>query len=99
MMQILNKVFRHKFVEIGDSSLNREKGARPLFRRLLFWNKIGKAPISLVNRNKGNRSSSLLCENRKEMGTDPSLKKVACPLFFPVLPRAYRLLDLTKTRG
>jgi len=89
MMQILNKVFRHEFVE---------KGGRPP-----FWNKIGKAPISLGIRNKGNRDSSILCENRKEIATVPSLKKVACPLFpalfSPVLPCAYRLLDLTKTRG
>jgi len=62
-MQISNKAFRHNFVEIGGSSLNREKGARPLFRRLLFWNITGKAPISLVNRNKGNGARPLFSPN------------------------------------
>ncbi len=87
MMQISNKVFRHKSLEKGD---------RLLFCRLLFW--VRKESIL-----KTNGDSSLLCENRKEIGTIPSLKKVACPLFMssfsPVLPRAYRLLDLTKIRG
>ena len=69
MMQILNKVFRHKFVE--------KRG------RLLFWSKKRRASILLVSRNKGNRSSSLLCENRKEMGTVLSLTKGACSLFPP----------------
>lgn len=40
MLQILKKVFRHKFLENGD---------RPLFRRLFFWNKKGRVPILLVN--------------------------------------------------
>ncbi len=72
MMQISNEVFM-------------ENGDRPLFRRLLFWNKKGRAPILLVN--------------GKERATVPSMKKGDRPLFSPVLPLAYRLLDLTKIRG
>jgi len=53
--------------------------------RLLFWNIIRRFPILLVN--------------GKERATVPSLKKVACPLFSPVLHLACRLLDLTNTRG
>ncbi len=71
MMQVSNKVFRHKFLENGD--------------RPLFWNKKGRGPILLVN--------------GKERATVPSMKKGDRPLFFPVLPLAYRLLDLTKIRG
>ncbi len=71
MMQIENKVFRHRFLQ--------------KWGRLLFWNIIRRFPILLVN--------------GKEKVTVPSLKKVACPLFIPVLHFAYRLLDLTKTRG
>ena len=71
MMQISNKVFRHKYLENGD--------------RPLFWNIIRRFPISVLN--------------GKERATVASLKKGACPVFSPVLPRAYRLLDLTKTRG
>jgi hypothetical protein len=76
MMQISNKVFRHKSLENED---------RSLFRRLLFWNKKGRAPVLLVN--------------GKERATVPFMKKGERPLFFPVLPCAYRLLDLTKIRG
>jgi hypothetical protein len=72
MMQISNKVFM-------------EKEDRPLFHRLLFWNKKGRAPILLVN--------------GKERATVPSTKKEGSPLFYPVLPLAYRLRDLTKIRG
>jgi hypothetical protein len=71
MMQISNKVFGHKSVEIGD--------------RLPFWNIIRRFLILLVN--------------GKERAAAPSLEKVACPLFSPVLPRVYRLINLTKTRG
>ncbi len=57
--------------------------------RLLFWNKIRRFPILLVN--------------RKERATVPSMEKGAekkgqAP-FPPVLPHVYRLLDLTKIRG
>ncbi len=62
-----------------------EKRDRPFFHRLLFWNKKGRAPILLVN--------------GKERATVPSTKKEDSPLFYPVLPLAYRLLDLTKIRG
>ena len=53
--------------------------------RLLFWSIIRRFPILLVN--------------VKERATVPSLKKVACPLFILVLPRVYRLINLTNTRG
>jgi len=56
MMQILNKVF----IENGD---------RPHFRRPLFWNKKGRAPILLVN--------------GKERAAVPSMKKGGRNLFFP----------------
>ncbi|MBA7658226.1 hypothetical protein ES703_66175 [subsurface metagenome] len=72
MMQISNKVFM-------------EKRDRPLFRRLLFWNKKRRAPILLVN--------------GKERAGASSMKNRDRPLFPPVLPLAYRLLDLTKIRG
>jgi hypothetical protein len=76
MMQILDKVFM-------------ENGDRPHFRRLLFWNNKGRAPILLVN--------------GQERATVPSMKKGAekkgRALFSPVLPLVYRLLDLTKIRG
>ena len=62
-----------------------ENGARPLFRRLLFRNKKERAPILLVN--------------GKERATVPSMKKGDRPLFPPVVPLAYRLIDLTKIRG
>jgi len=72
MMQVSNKIFM-------------ENKDRPLFRRLLFWNKKRRAPILLVN--------------GKERTTVRSMKKGDRPLFTPVLPLAYRLLDLTKIRG
>jgi hypothetical protein len=64
---------------------NVENGDRPHFHRILFWNIIRRFPILLVN--------------GKERAIVPSLKKVACPLFYPILPRAHRLPDLTKIRG
>ncbi len=72
MMQISNEVFM-------------ENGGRPLFRRLLFWNKKRRGPILFVN--------------GKEGATVPSMKKGDRPLFSLVLPLAFRLLDLTKIRG
>jgi hypothetical protein len=92
MMQISNKVFRPKFLK------KEEKGDRLLFRRLLFrGNKDGK-------RRKGtflehNKEISYLAFKRKGKSDSPFFQQVACPLFSPVLPRVYRLLDLTKTRG
>ncbi len=67
MMQILDKVFM-------------ENGDRPHFRRLLFWNNKGRAPILLVN--------------GQERATVPSMKKGAekkgqtpfFPCFTPYLP-------------
>ncbi len=76
MMQILNKIFI-------------ENGNRPHFRRLLFWNKKGRAPILLVNGQERATVSSM----------KKGLEKRGQAPFFPDLPRACRLLDLTKIRG
>jgi hypothetical protein len=46
-----------------------ENRGRPLFRRLLFWNKKGRAPILLVN--------------GQERATVPSTKKWGQAPFFP----------------
>lgn len=56
MMQISNEVFM-------------ENGGRPLFRRLLFWNKKRRGPILFVN--------------GKERATVPSIKKRGQAPFFP----------------
>lgn len=100
MMQILNNAFRHKSLEKWDRKWGQATfltHSKEIF--YLAYKRKGKSDITLFEKSS---LSPFYFLNGKERATGPSLKKGVCPVFCvfsPVVPRAYSLLDLTKTRG